>query len=82
MVSKGSMSDSLKLLDSTSEIPYDSTSWIFSLQANVSSVCEYGISIGFRIKETDGHGLGHISGFPLIPKESSSCLLSYFPLGC
>ena len=55
MVSKGSMSDSLKVSDSASEIPCDSTSWIFSLEANVSSVWEYGISIGFTLKDTNGH---------------------------
>ena len=71
------MSDSLKFSDSASEIPFDSTSWISSLQANVSSVCEYRISIGFALKDTDGHGFGHISGFPSMLKESSSCLLNY-----
>ena len=64
MVSKGSMSDSLKLSDSTSEISCNFISWILSLQANVSSLCGYGISIGFTEKDTDGHGFGHISEFP------------------
>ena len=69
MVSKGSMSVSIKLSDSTSEIPCDSSSWIFSLQANVSSVSQYGISIGFTLKDTDVHGFGHILGFPSTLKE-------------
>ena len=38
---------------------------------------EHGISIGFTLKDTDGHGFGHNSGFPLMLKESSSCLLNY-----
>ena len=62
MVSEGSMSDSIKLCYSTSEIPCDSTCWIFSLQAIVSSVCEYEISIGLTLKNTDGHGFGHLLG--------------------
>ena len=38
--------------------------------------------MGFTLKDTDGHGFGHILGLPLMLKESSSCLLNYLLLGC
>ena len=34
------------------------------------------ILTGFKQKETDGHGFGHILGFPLMHKESFNCLLN------
>ena len=51
----------------------------FHLQAIVSSICEYQITIGLSLKDTDGHGFGHLLGLPLMLKESSNCLLSFLP---
>ena len=76
------MSDSIKSLDSTSVISCDFTNYIFSLQTIVSSVCEYEITIGLSLKDTDGHGFGNILGFPLMLKESSKSLLNFLSLGC
>ena len=38
--------------------------------------------MGFILKDTDGHGFGHFSGFPSMHKESSNCFLTCLPLGC
>ena len=47
-----------------------------SVSTNESFETVFSILTGFKQRETDGHGFGHILGFPLIHKESFSCLLN------
>ena len=47
-----------------------------SVSTNESFETVSSISTGFKQKGTDGHGFGHILGFPLMLKESFSCLLN------